>query len=832
MLLYTAHSSARQPLLRKSALVSSIALATFLTTQAVAAPSAFTTPNVVTTPGASSVTLKGQTFVNHGLQGVARLPASTVDFNGDTFGAFSGLDVKPGSWRKTPTGYTGVLYSLPDRGPNGVGSVTFSDYAARVSSFSMLFNPYTSATALPVSADSQHQLQLTQTGGFFFKDFNDKLTTGLDPGTGSTAFISQGGKTLPGSSVGPAAGKISLDAEGLRFLNNGSFYVSDEYGANVYYFDKSGKLQGVIEPPAAVIPRAADGSLSYSSVSNAVTGRRVNQGIEGIALTPDNKKLVTLLQSAAMQDSATAQDTRSNTRLMVYDIAHGNTPSAPIADYVLQLPIFTANGNGSAANRTAAQSEILALNDTQFLVLSRDGNGLGQATANPIFKSVLLVDTAGATNIVGTKFETSTTPLSPGGVLDASITPVSQVEVVNILNTAQLGKFGININNTAPTRLTLTEKLEGMALLPVLDESAPQDFFLLVGNDNDFLSSSCSVAGQNCAQAVDSDALVLVYRLTLPSYVDSQYLSAMLDTGATALSMTTLAARDMTMTNGSAIEQHFANLRHTDMTASGWLAVNHNSRSENSFNPRTRNNNVTLGYDALLNNDTLVGVAGGYVSGDSSSSSLRQDQEAYQLSLYAAFNNGSFYANTSGTYADLDFSDIQRPGAYGLHGNGNTSGDGLTLTGEVGYMFKQDTLRYVPLAGVRWLKTQVDGYTETGASGGNVSYDDISDYSTTGYLGGEVSAALGAMQAIFRVTYNIADNDDSNSTALKLTNAANAMGSQMVEYSTLSQDYTEPSLTLTGLKTGPLNWWLNYGAKIGNDEGTEQHVTAGFTLAF
>ena len=47
-------------------------------------------------------------------------------------------------------------------------------------------------------------------------------------------------------------------------------------------------------------------------------------------------------------------------------------------------------------DRTAAQSEIVALDNSRLLVLSRDGNGLGNSLNNPsMFKSVLLVDTVG-----------------------------------------------------------------------------------------------------------------------------------------------------------------------------------------------------------------------------------------------------------------------------------------------------------------------------------------------------------------------------------------------------------------------------------------------------
>ncbi|MES3008407.1 MAG: esterase-like activity of phytase family protein [Pseudomonadota bacterium] len=810
-----------------------------LANQALAAPTTYTTPNVVTTAGATSTTFNGQTFVNQGLQGVARLPASTLDFNGDTFGAFSGLDVLPGTWRKNATGYSGTLFALPDRGPNGVGNVTFSDYPGRVSSFTMNFTPYTSTTNLPVSADSQQQLGLVQTGGFFFKDFNGKVTTGLDPGTGDTAFVTQDGKSLPGSTTGAAAGKISLDAEGLRFLNNGAFYVSDEYGANVYYFDKTGNMKGVIQPPAALMPRTATG-LSFTSLTDATTGRRLNQGLEGIALTPDNKKLATLLQSAPMQDSTTAQQTRTNTRLMIYDISQNATPGAPVSHYVMQLPVFTSNGNGTAANRTAAQSELLALNDTQFLVLSRDGNGLGQALLNPVYKSVLLIDTAGATNIAGTPFETTTTSVAPGGVLNSTITPVSQVEVINILNTTQLGKFGININNTAPTRLTLTEKLEGMALLPALDESAPQDFFLLVANDNDFLSSTCSVGGQNCAQSVNSDALVLSYRMTLPTYVDSQYLQAMSAAAPTTIGMTAQAARDLSLLNSDNVGQHFLTQRHGGAAAvqtSGniavWAAGDWLSRSESGSLVGVRSTGATVGFDSNLNDQIVLGASVGYYEGEpKTSGTYNADQESYQFSLYGSLRSGGLYANAIGSYGDMRFENITRAGAYGQTASGDTNINTFTFTGELGYLMSRGNVQFGPLAGLRWMETAIGDYIESGAAGGNIAYPSLKSDGSATYVGGEASMDLGSMRSILRLTYTGESDVDSNVARLRLASANHAMGTQSVVVEHFSQAVIEPSLTLTGFVSENWNWWLNLGARIGEEEGTEHRVGAGLRIPF
>jgi hypothetical protein len=83
-------------------------------------------------PGDETVTFQGKTFVNHGLVAVGRLDGAARDFKGDTLGSFSGMALR--SWRRLPDGtYEGELLTLPDRGPNGVGSVAGTvDYANRL----------------------------------------------------------------------------------------------------------------------------------------------------------------------------------------------------------------------------------------------------------------------------------------------------------------------------------------------------------------------------------------------------------------------------------------------------------------------------------------------------------------------------------------------------------------------------------------------------------------------------------------------------------------------------------------------------------------------------
>jgi hypothetical protein len=499
-------------------LVAGVALA--IAPVAVLAQQQFTTPHVITTPGDVTATLGPSAFVNHGLVGVGRLSASGLDVFGETFGSVSSLQIT--GWTRNSDGtYSGVMNILPDRGYNSGGF--YSDYAARINQVGFTFAPYTGASGIGGSTDAekiaaQHQISFTTpvTGVKFTYDDpivnTTAFTTGLDPGIGYTTLF---GQTLPYvfTFLGPQSpgaaentlynvNRLPLDSEALILKSDGSGYVGDEYGANIYYFNSSKKIVGAIVPPLAFQPHAPAGVLNFSAVNPPVDGRRNNQGLEGVSLSPDGTRLFALLQSATIQDSNSDQQNRKQTRLLVYDVTTGPTPAQPIAEYALTLPTLRLNGNGSAVNRTAAQSEVVALDNHRLLVLSRDGNGLGNTDPNPsVYKTVLLVDTGVgnptnfadslARNAVGGTITTSP------GVLDPAITPLQWVEALNMLNSTQLSKFNVALDSaTAPvSKLTLSEKWEGMALVYAEDPTHPNDYFLFLGNDNDFLTSDGHIKG-------------------------------------------------------------------------------------------------------------------------------------------------------------------------------------------------------------------------------------------------------------------------------------------------------------------------------------------------
>ena len=81
-------------------------------------------------------------------------------------------------------------------------------------------------------------------------------TTGLDPAVGFTTLfgatlpyvVSFNGPNAPGgvSTNHPGINKLTIDAEALALKADGSGYFGDEYGANIYYFNSSKQIVGVV----------------------------------------------------------------------------------------------------------------------------------------------------------------------------------------------------------------------------------------------------------------------------------------------------------------------------------------------------------------------------------------------------------------------------------------------------------------------------------------------------------------------------------------------------------------------------------------------------------
>ena len=351
-----------------------------------------------------------------------------------------------------------TFIATPDRGPNATPYNALVDdttsYIARFQTITMGLTANTSGSGLAFN------LTPTLTATTLLSS-----STALTYGTGTAQGIANGAPALNAinntnyftgrsdnfnpalSSTNPANAR--LDPEAVRVSADGkSVFVADEYGPYVYQFDRATgvRIKSFALPANLAITHLnAQGALEISGNS---VGRVTNKGMEGLAISPDGKTLVGIMQAPL------EQDTQKNIRIVTIDIASGATK-----EFAYKL----TTGSGV--------SEIVALNDHQFLVDERDGKGLGDGST-AVVKQLFKIDITGAQDVSGLSGDLSAKAVGKTLFLD----------IVGVLNANGIA------SNLIPA------KIEGLAFGSDVLINGVINHTLYVANDNDFVPG---VAGDN-----------------------------------------------------------------------------------------------------------------------------------------------------------------------------------------------------------------------------------------------------------------------------------------------------------------------------------------------
>lgn len=345
--------------------------------------------------------------------------------------------------------YTGVgnrYLLLPDRGPNAFSyTLPNGDPSSVLDDTQNWENRY-----------QVFDIDVTQSGGVWSVQATNVNTTILERDLDGQPYIGLS------SAFDDNGANRRLDPEGIRVGADGSVYVSDEYGPHVYRFDARGNQTATFFVPdyLTIDNPNQKASVENSSVAFDVDPRRVtNRGMEGLALSPDGSKLIGMMQNALQQDGGTGG---SDVRILVWDTAN---PTGTPEEYVYQLN--TGAGNGMVV------SEIVAVNDHEFLIIERDKDQGDKVQA----KNIVKIDLAGATNVAGT---------ADLGTLGNTYTSVGQSLFMDLVgNTTGITDFADFQALLSDQGLfdLYPEKLEGIAFGPDLEDGR---HLLLIGNDNDF----------------------------------------------------------------------------------------------------------------------------------------------------------------------------------------------------------------------------------------------------------------------------------------------------------------------------------------------------------
>ncbi len=247
--------------------------------------------------------------------------------------------------------------------------------------------------------------------------------------------------------VGSTIAKLRYDAEAVRVSPGGTLWISEEYGPSVDEFSMDGRMIRRLAVPEAFQNDHPSPDPILEMPPHAKRGRQPNRGLEGLAVTPDGSKLVTILQGPLIEDQAVNERGLRigvNLRLIEIDVQSGATRQF----------VYVMEGSDRGVN------EILAVNRDQYLVLERDGKSGAAAEHRGLF----LIDLRGATDVSGMES-------LPGTTLPEAITPVSKRLFLDLMNP----EYGI-------AGASMPEKIEGLAFGPDLPDGRR---LLIVTVDND-----------------------------------------------------------------------------------------------------------------------------------------------------------------------------------------------------------------------------------------------------------------------------------------------------------------------------------------------------------
>lgn len=179
------------------------------------------------------------------------------------------------------------------------------------------------------------------------------------------------GRALPGSAEAAMEPTFDLtghpltpdprgvDTEGLVALADGGFWVSEEYGPSLLRVDADGLVLSRWTPKGLGLPGAEE------RLPAAALGRRLNRGFEGLAISPDERWLYVVFQSAL-----TGADPMQ-TAIWKLDAREGSLAGAFAYPFDAPSSFRADAAEGEAEVDDLKACELVCLGPDQLLVLER-----------------------------------------------------------------------------------------------------------------------------------------------------------------------------------------------------------------------------------------------------------------------------------------------------------------------------------------------------------------------------------------------------------------------------------------------------------------------------
>jgi outer membrane lipase/esterase len=244
---------------------------------------------------------------------------------------------------------------------------------------------------------------------------------------------------------------------------------------------------------------------------------------------------------------------------------------------------------------------------------------------------------------------------------------------------------------------------------------------------------------------------------------------------------------------------------------------------------------ATFGIEYAVNRYLIVGVAGNYTVTDIGlNSGAAVDLSAVHLAAYFSYATRQWFIDGLGVLGTHDV-DMVRPGvADPVHGS--TGGAAMALAARAGYLFDLGTVRTGPIAGLAYIRTRTDGYTETGDANLALTVSEQTLNSLTSSFGIRLLAPFQAGRTLIvpylNVTWEHQFGDNSRVLTTKLAQAPALPPVMTVVPNFDARDFGKIESGVTVHLAPEISASLTGASTFAREEGHDFLTSAGLSFRF
>lgn len=242
----------------------------------------------------------------------------------------------------------------------------------------------------------------------------------------------------------------------------------------------------------------------------------------------------------------------------------------------------------------------------------------------------------------------------------------------------------------------------------------------------------------------------------------------------------------------------------------------------------------TAGFDHRFSDSFSVGLA---LAQETTESTLDAGAGSFKLegatgTVYAQWRGARFFADASVGYGAQDVISIRRTTALGaMQTGGETNGDRQTASLRVGGTFGAEELRIAPFVGLRYIKGDLEAYTESGVPGLNFVHDN----QTAKAIGGVVGLAArwqatAGLAVDVSAAYQSDLRDDTRTLSGRLADTLAATSTVAIRDG--NDDSFKLGARVGGVLGGRWGWAVGYQADVRSDGDTANRYSFGVSTAF